>query len=355
MMSIRFCDGKLELLDQRKLPHETVWLTCRDAYDVAQAIKDMVVRGAPAIATAAAYGLALEAKRACYLSDTDLRDHLALTLDALMESRPTAVNLRWAMQRMAKVLDPERPGSANLADGLLAEAKAIDSEDVETNQAIGRSGLEVFAGQTKLKVLTHCNTGSLATSGYGTALGVIRSLHERGQLESVWVDETRPYLQGARLTAYELQAERIPYQLITDSTAAYLMQQGLVDAVIVGADRIARNGDTANKIGTYALAVLCHYHKVPFYIAAPWSTFDLEVDTGQDIPIEMRSPDEVTVLGGILLAPAGASALHVGFDVTPQRLITAIITEHGVIAQPDAQRIRALGAAKLDEEATPIE
>ncbi len=349
MKSIRFVDGKLELLDQRKLPHQTVWIPCQDASDVAKAIRDMVVRGAPAIATAAAYGLALEARRARHLGDSDLEAHLGRALETLLQSRPTAVNLRWAMTRMEQALTAQRRGTSSIEDALLTEAKAIDSEDVATNQSIGRSGLSVFSGRTALRVLTHCNTGSLATSGYGTALGVIRSLYAGGQLQSVWVDETRPYLQGARLTAYELQEERIPYQLITDSTAAYVMQQGWVDAVIVGADRIARNGDTANKIGTYALAVLCTYHKVPFYVAAPWSTFDLGLNTGQDIPIESRSGEEVTTLGDTQLAPVGATALHVAFDVTPHELITGIITEHSVIVHPDTTSI--LAEAERHEEA----
>ncbi|WDL97231.1 S-methyl-5-thioribose-1-phosphate isomerase [Alicyclobacillus sp. ALC3] len=350
MRSLRFIDGKLELLDQRKLPHQTVWLTCRDAFDVAQAIRDMVVRGAPAIATSAAYGLAMEASQARDLGDLDLQAHLGQAIEALLQSRPTAVNLRWAMTRMTQALKPEVRGKVSIEDALLTEAKAIDSEDIATNQAIGHSGLSLFAGQTGLQVLTHCNTGSLATSGYGTALGVIRSLHESGQLQSVWVDETRPYLQGARLTTYELQEENIPYQLITDSTAAHVMQQGWVDAVIVGADRIARNGDTANKIGTYSLAVLCHYHQVPFYVAAPWSTFDLELDSGQAIPIETRSGEEVTRMGDTLLAAVGATALHVAFDVTPHELITGIVTERGVITHPDTQSITLLTSERDREE-----
>lgn len=345
MNSIEWTRHELRLLDQRLLPHESVWVHCDSAQTVAAAIEQMVVRGAPAIAAAAAYGLALEAVRTQGWQRDAFQSNLQTCAQRLLVSRPTAVNLRWALLRMTDVVATQlETGASNTAcaNAMTAAAEQIAAEDVATNQRIGRHGAALFRADRPVRVLTHCNTGALATAGYGTALGVIRRLHAQQRLESVWVDETRPYLQGARLTAYELAAEDIPYRLITDSTAAYVMQQGFVDAVIVGADRIARNGDTANKIGTYGLAVLCQYHQIPFYVAAPLSTFDLELESGQQIPIEQRSEAEVTVIGGQSIAPSGARALHAAFDVTGHDLITAIITEHGVITHPNADTVGAL-------------
>ncbi|MDQ0188576.1 S-methyl-5-thioribose-1-phosphate isomerase [Alicyclobacillus cycloheptanicus] len=341
MKAIEWTGSVLRLLDQRLLPHDQVWIDCDRAEAVAKAIVDMVVRGAPAIAAAAAYGVTLEARSQTAASPAAFRQQVEAVMQQLEQTRPTAVNLKWALHRMKAVLQafPADATAAAMAHALEQEANQIASEDVATNRAIGEVGAALFANP--VNILTHCNTGSLATVGYGTALGVIRRLHELRRLRMVWVDETRPYLQGARLTAFELSAEQIPYRLITDNTAAYLMQQGAVDAVIVGADRIARNGDTANKIGTYGLAVLCQHHHIPFYVAAPLSTFDWSLASGQDIPIETRNAAEVTHLFGRALAPTGAEALHVAFDVTPHSLITAIITEAGVIEQPALASMQA--------------
>jgi methylthioribose-1-phosphate isomerase len=247
------------------------------------------------------------------------------------------VNLFWALERMRRRLETTPGNSAAVASALVEEAEAIAESDRQINRAIGDHGARLFS--RPVRILTHCNTGSLATVEYGTALGIIRRLHEQGQLRHVWVDETRPYLQGARLTAFELAWEQIPHTLVTDSMAGHLMRQGAVDAVIVGADRIARNGDTANKIGTYTLAVLCQYHRIPFYVAAPTSTFDLRVSSGAEIPIEERNPNEVTEWFGIRIAPPDTRAAHPAFDVTPHELVTAIVTEHGVIETPNAARI----------------
>lgn len=307
---------------------------------MAEAIVQMAVRGAPAIGVTAAYGVALEAKRSKNLPEVDFRQHLTEVIRELEQTRPTAVNLFWALTKMQRVLEEiSTHDSAELASELEQAAQALADQDVATNKTIGENGAGLFA--SPVNILTHCNTGSLATVEYGTALGVIRSLQQHHKLRGVWVDETRPYLQGARLTAYELSEEGISYQLITDNMAGHLMSRGEVDAVIVGADRIALNGDTANKIGTYSLAVLCKYHKIPFYIAAPVSTFDLALKSGAEIPIEQRSPKEVTTWFGRPLAPLDAKAHNPAFDVTPAELITAIITEVGVIEHPSTERIAA--------------
>ncbi|SDW83403.1 methylthioribose-1-phosphate isomerase [Alicyclobacillus hesperidum] len=329
MRAIRWAQGQVELLDQTKLPHESVWETFTSADEVAAAIRDMKVRGAPAIGAAAAFGLAAEACR--LQGDPQLREKLHAAATRLRSARPTAVNLAQALDAMLAVL--EQTADDAIADALYAKAVAIADADVATNRRIGAFGADVIA-QHGGRILTHCNTGSLATVEYGTALGVIRALHERGILDHVYVDETRPYLQGARLTAYELAEEGIPFDIITDSTAGYAMAQGWVDAVVVGADRIARNGDTANKIGTYTLAVLAQYHGIPFYVAAPTTTLDLATSTGRDIPIEERHANEVTHIFGRPIAPNGASARHLAFDVTPGELITGIITEWGVAKPP---------------------
>ncbi|WP_041658294.1 S-methyl-5-thioribose-1-phosphate isomerase [Marinithermus hydrothermalis] len=311
------------LLDQRKLPFEEVWVPVKTAREAAEAIRAMVVRGAPAIGVTAAYGMVLAHLAGEALAEADAR---------LRESRPTAVNLFYALDRM-------RPAWGSLEQAL-ETARAIWREVEETERAISRNGAALLRGQ----VLTHCNTGPLATGGYGTALGAIIEAWRQGRITHVWVDETRPYLQGARLTAWELQKAGVPATLITDNTAAYLMQQGEVDAVIVGTDRMAMNGDFANKIGTYGLAVLARHHGIPFYPALPLSSVDPALKTGADIPIEERSPEEVTTVRGVPIAPEGFPARHPAFDVTPHALITGIVTEKGVLYPPFDEALgRALG------------
>jgi methylthioribose-1-phosphate isomerase len=308
----------LHLLDQRLLPAQEIWLPCRTAAEVSDAIRTMVVRGAPAIGVSAAFGMAMAAR-----AGEDLADTAAM----LKRSRPTAVNLAWAVDRMlAHDGDPA------------AEAERILEEDVAANRAMGRHGAALLGGTST--VLTHCNAGALATGGYGTALGVIRAAIETGKHVAVFADETRPYLQGARLTAWELQRDGIDVTLITDNMAGHFFQQGQFDAVIVGADRIAANGDAANKIGTYTVAVLAHAHGVPFYIAAPLSTIDPNCPSGEHIPIEERSAQEVVEMSGTRVAPEGIQVRHPAFDVTPARLITAIITERGVLRPPYEEAIR---------------
>ena len=328
-------DGALELLDQRLLPGQETWLTCRTAADVAAAIHTMAVRGAPAIGWTAAYGAVL-AYRDTHPGTAERASQWGLLHDA----RPTAVNLHWALRRMAAVAQDCGLDGDELIERLLAEAHAIGEEDLAANLAMGALGAELMP--ERARILTHCNTGSLATAGVGTALGVIRATAKAGKLEHVYADETRPYLQGARLTVWELMRDSLPVSLVTDGMPGYLMQQGLVHAVIVGADRIAANGDTANKIGTYGLAVLAHHHGIPFYVAAPTSTVDLNTASGRQIPIEQRSAAEVTELAGVAIAPAGARAEHPAFDVTPGELITGIITERGVALGSYTVRLREL-------------
>jgi methylthioribose-1-phosphate isomerase len=310
----------LFLLDQRLLPREEKWVACRTASEVADAIRTMIVRGAPAIGVSAAFGMAMAAKD---------RQDLAHAADVLKRSRPTAVNLAWAVDRMLAA-----------KGDLVREAERILVEDVEANRAIGRHGAMLLGEQ--VTILTHCNAGALATGGYGTALGVVRAAVELGKRVAVFADETRPYLQGARLTAWELQQDNIDVTLITDNMAGHFFQQGKFDAVVVGADRIAANGDTANKIGTYTVAVLAQAHGVPFYVAAPVSTIDRNCPTGAQIPIEERSAEEVTEIFGARVAPEGISVRHPAFDVTPARLISAIITERGVLRAPYEESIRKL-------------
>jgi methylthioribose-1-phosphate isomerase len=320
---IRWRGDVLELLDQRLLPGQVVYVTCRDAHETAAAIRDMIVRGAPAIGVSAAFGIALAAMRG---------DDVPEAGAELRAARPTAVNLMWAVDRMLRA--HERGGD------LTKEAESMFAEDVEANRRIGRHGAELLGSDTT--ILTHCNAGALATAGYGTALGVIRAAVEQGKRVAVFAGETRPYLQGARLTAWELQQEGIEDTLITDNMPGHFFQQGRFDAVVVGADRIAANGDTANKIGTYTVAVLAHAHGVPFYVAAPVSTIDPQTPDGARIPIEERSAAEVTHIGGTRIAPEGVAVLHPAFDVTPSRLITAFITDRGVFRAP--YDFRSLGA-----------
>lgn len=315
-----FRDETLYILDQRVLPRKERWIACSTAEDVAHAIRTLAVRGAPAIGIAAAYGLVLEAAGG--------RSSVERASRILLASRPTAVNLPWAVKRCMETA--ARSGERELKERLTKEADAIWAEEIASNEAIASLGAGLFEQGRSFSVLTHCNAGSLATGGMGTALGVIRRLHEQGRLQCVYMDETRPLLQGARITAYELKADGIPCTLITDSMAGWLMRLNRVHAVIVGADRIAANHDTANKVGSYSLAVLSHAHGIPFYIAAPRSTFDAETPTGDDIPIEERDPEEVLTVQGSALAPR-VNVFNPAFDVVPHGLITAFITESGII------------------------
>jgi len=310
-------NGTFFILDQRLLPNEQRWMACTSAEQVADAIKTLAVRGAPAIGIAAAYGLAMAAA----LGNNGLEEAAGL----LISARPTAVNLEWAVRRVLAAAD----GQDDLIRTVLFEAKKIWEEEIRANESMAAIGAGLFQAGRRYRVLTHCNAGSLATGGIGTALGVIRKLHEQGKLERVYMDETRPLLQGARITAFEMVSENIPATLITDSMAGWLMKLGRIDAVIVGADRIARNLDAANKIGTYSLAVLADAHKIPFYIAAPLSTFDPATPAGEDIIIEQRDEKEVTSFHGMACAPE-VDVFNPSFDVTPQSLITAIITEEKV-------------------------
>lgn len=326
-------EGRLFLLDQRLLPGRVSYLECRNAESVAGAIGEMAVRGAPAIGVSAAFGMVLAAQEEVAESD-ELMARLEKAAKTLRRARPTAVNLDWALRRMERRLaDAAGAAVGEIGAWLETEALAILEEDITVNRRIGASGEPLIPDGAS--VLTHCNAGALATAGYGTALGVIRAAAAAGKRLHVYVDETRPLLQGARLTALEMSREQIPATLITDSCAGYLMAAGKVDLVITGADRIAANGDAANKIGTYSLAVLAQHHKIPFYIAAPCSTVDLSLEEGAEIVIEERDPREVTTLQGQPIAPEGMSALNPAFDVTPAELIRAIITECGVLHRPD--------------------
>lgn len=339
MEAIRVTRGKIALLDQRRLPAEVTYVECPDWESVASAIKEMVVRGAPAIGAAAAYGMALAAASLTHLDFSRLMVGLTEAAHGLKTTRPTAVNLAWAVERMLNVARTQAGQEPQqVADILWAEAERIAAEDIAVNKQIGAYGAELLPQE--VRILTHCNAGALATVGYGTALGVIRSAVASGKKVAVFADETRPYLQGARLTAWELLRDNIPVTLIADNMAGYLMQKGAVDAVLVGADRIAANGDVANKIGTYSLAVLARAHRLPFYVAAPLSTFDLTLASGEDIPIEERSAAELTEIAGVRIAPENVPVYNPAFDVTPAAYITAIITEAGVITEPSAEKIK---------------
>ena len=338
-----WASGEVEMIDQRRLPGEEIlhtWTTCPE---VAESIRAMIIRGAPAIGVAAAYGVVLGVRRTIQEGRAALSD-LPAIVDTLSNTRPTAVNLFWALRRMEALARAEAQlAEANpeaFAARLLDEAKAIHDEDIANNLSMGRHGAALFPEGAR--VLTHCNTGALATGDYGTALGVIRPAHAQGRVSMVYADETRPYLQGARLTCWELKKDQVPTTLITDSMAAHFMQRGEVDLVIVGTDRTVANGDVANKIGTYGLAVLCKHHGIPFYVAAPLSTVDLDTPTGDAITIEERSAREVTHVGSYAIAPEGIEVRHPAFDVTPAELVTAIITEGGVARAPYSESLRAL-------------
>ena len=329
---------KVLLIDQTRLPREYSVVEISRSEDMAQAIKTMIVRGAPAIGVAAAYGMYLGAREIETSDRHQFLQQLEQVAELLRQTRPTAVNLFWAISRMLHTAYEEIATVEEIKTTLLATAQKIQLEDLETCQAIGDNGLAVLPTEPqKLTILTHCNAGSLATAGYGTALGVIRSAWRENRLQRVYADETRPRMQGARLTAWECVQEEIPVTLITDSMAAHCMQQGLIDVVIVGADRIAANGDTANKIGTYSLALVARAHNIPFYVAAPFSTVDFDLSNGSQIPIEERDAAEICDFGRHNVCSLGIDFYNPAFDVTPANLITAIITERGAIA-PDLLR-----------------
>jgi len=333
MKSIEWADNKVKMIDQRKLPLKEEYIICNDYKCVVKAIKSMVIRGAPAIGVAAAYGFALASLSSKAKTSKALLDDLKVAYSHLSKARPTAVNLFWALSRMMNIaINNIDLGINKLKDRLIEEATIIEREDIAINKKIGQYGSALF--NKKVSVLTHCNTGALATAGYGTALGIVRSLDKQGKIKRVWVDETRPFLQGARLTTYELKKEGIEHILITDNMAGYFINKGDVDAVLVGADRIAANGDTANKIGTYSLAVLAKENKVPFYVVAPTSTIDMNINSGGDIPIEERDKREVLFIGESQIAPSWTKVKNPAFDITPARYITAIVTEIGVIYPP---------------------
>lgn len=343
--TLRWTHDRLEMIDQRILPAAFRYVSCDSAAAVAEGIRSMVVRGAPAIGVAAAYGVALEALRCQAASAVDFRSSMDAGFTVLSQSRPTAVNLSWALQRMRGVWDGmAQRAPAEIAARLLAEAHEILAEDIRINRALGAHGAELLPDGAR--VLTHCNAGALATAGHGTALGVIRSAVAAGKTISVIADETRPFLQGARLTAWEMVQEQIPVTLITDNMAGYMMAHGEVDAVVVGADRVAANGDVANKIGTYMVAVLARRHGIPFYVACPMSSIDMHVATGSAIPIEERPADEVKGFRDTQWAAEGVEVRNPAFDVTPAELVTAIITERGVVFGPDEAQLRRLFAER---------
>jgi len=333
--AIKWQAGKLYLLDQRLLPDKEQYLALEDAKAVADAIRNMVVRGAPAIGITAAYGVVIAAQDRYKASPSCWKETIEADILCLANARPTAVNLAWALKRMREAIDAIKGDPMNV---LLAEAQAIHAADKVANQRIGDFGAELI--QPGKAVITHCNAGALATGGYGTALGVIRSAWSQQRISGVYADETRPWLQGSRLTAWELVRDDIPVTLVSDSAAAHLMRQGNIGWVIVGADRVAANGDVANKIGTYSLALAARHHGVKFMVAAPTSTIDLSLDNGEQIPIEERSEDEVLSLSGKRIAAQGVHAWNPAFDVTPASLIDAIVTEKGVIAPVNEEQVQ---------------
>jgi methylthioribose-1-phosphate isomerase len=341
--TIEWKKNSVRILDQRKLPIEVRYLECKDPQAVAQAIRTLAVRGAPAIGVAAAMGIALAARKLQCRQPQVFRKRMAEVCEGMKQTRPTAVNLFWATDRMRKILDRvESLGIEEVKERLEEEARLIHEEDIAINRKIGEYGKGLIReGQG---VLTHCNAGALATAGHGTALGVIYSAWAEGKRFQVFADETRPLLQGARLTAWELIQEKITVTLVTDNMAASLMKQGKIDLVLVGADRIARNGDTANKIGTYGLAVLASWHRIPFYVAAPISTLDLRLPTGERIPIEERASNEVTHFCGKRITSRKVNVFNPAFDVTPHGLIRGIITEKGIIRKPFDKNLRRVGA-----------
>ena len=345
--TIEWTEAGVVMIDQTRLPREEVYVTCRGYREVAEAIRTMVIRGAPAIGVAAAMGLALAVRQAQAAQVTDLESALEEAAATIGATRPTAVNLFWAIRRMKERFAQSKQAGCNVDEirqAMVAEALQVLREDIAGNEAIGRHGAELLAGGKS--VLTHCNAGGLATGGYGTALGVIRAAAAGGHPPHVFSCETRPFLQGARLTVWELQKDNIPATLITDSMAGHILKSGRADCVIVGADRIAANGDVANKIGTYSLAVLAKENNVPFYVAAPLSTVDLSLASGEEIPIEQRPAREVTHIGGVPVAPEGTIVENPAFDVTPNRYVTAIITEKGIARPPYTETLARLASAR---------
>lgn len=341
--TIEWTDDGVVMIDQRLLPDQEIYNTYQTVEEVAEAIRSLVIRGAPAIGVATAMGIALGVKN--LKSDRDLESEFQKICRILNETRPTARNLAWAIERMTAVFEKHwGEPLEQIQQALVDEARRVHQEDIEINRRIGMHGQALLeSGST---VLTHCNAGALATAGYGTALGVIRAAVESGKAVEVFADETRPFLQGSRLTSWEMMKERIPCTLITDNMSGHFMNAGRIQAVVVGADRIAANGDVANKIGTYIVAVLAKEHGIPFYVAAPLSTIDLKTPSGADIPIEQRDISEVTRIGGRIMAPADVSVENPAFDITPNRLVTAIITEEGVARAPYLESLAA-----LDEQA----
>lgn len=334
-------DHHVLLIDQTRLPKEYTRIEISRYEDMAHAIKTMIVRGAPAIGIAAAYGMYLGAREIQTVDIPDFLAQLETVADVLRQTRPTAVNLFWAIDRMLKTAQETKGSVEQVQQALLDMAKTIHAEDIQTCQTIGDQGLKVLpTSPEKLNILTHCNTGSLATGGYGTALGVIRSAWRDGRLERVYADETRPRLQGAKLTTWECVQDQIPVTLIADNMAAHCMKRGLIHAVIVGADRITANGDTANKIGTYSLAIVAKAHNIPFFVAAPLSTVDFKLETGAEIPIEERDVTELYQIGKTQICPTGVEFYNPAFDVTPAELITAIITEKGAVSPQDLKTLQ---------------
>jgi methylthioribose-1-phosphate isomerase len=339
--TLEWTDRGVRFIDQTKLPTEETYITCATYQEVADVIRTMVVRGAPAIGVTAAMGVALGVKNSKAESSADLKRELDQICEVIGKTRPTAVNLFWGMRRMQQKFETLRARPvAQIKLGLIEEAKRMHAEDVAVNQAMGRHGAALMPANGG--VLTHCNAGALATCGYGTALGVIRAAVEQGKHIHVYADETRPFLQGSRLTAWELVKDGIPTTVISDNMSGAMMRQGKIGAVVVGADRIAANGDVANKIGTYTVAVLAKEHGIPFYVAAPISTVDLDTQDGSKIPIEQRNPTEVTHIAGKLMTPEGVQVENPAFDVTPAKYVTAIVTERGIARAPYEESLAAL-------------
>jgi methylthioribose-1-phosphate isomerase len=344
--TLEWTDAGVRFIDQTKLPTEETYVTCKSYEEVADAIRTMIVRGAPAIGVAGAMGVALGIRDSRASNYTELKRDFNHICEVLAATRPTAVNLFWGIRRMwMKFEQLSGQPIPQIKQELIAEAQGMLLEDIAANKAMGKHGAVLLPSSGG--ILTHCNAGALATCGYGTALGVIRAAVESGKKLHVFADETRPFLQGSRLTAWELMKDGIPTTVISDNMAGAMMQKGKIDAVIVGADRIAANGDVANKIGTYAVAVLAKEHGIPFYVAAPFSTVDLETADGSQIPIEQRAPREVTHLAGKQITPDGVSVENPAFDVTPHRYVTAIITERGVAREPYSESLRELARVKI--------
>jgi methylthioribose-1-phosphate isomerase len=341
IQTLEWTDNGVRFIDQTKLPTDETYVTCKTYQQVADAIRTMIVRGAPAIGVAAAMGIALGVRDSKAENVGDLKKDLDHICDVIGKTRPTAVNLFWAIERMQQKFERVRVRPiAQIKQEVVEEAKRMHAEDIAANQAMGRHGATLLPREGG--VLTHCNAGALATAGYGTALGVIRAAVEQGKKIHVYADETRPFLQGSRLTAWELMKDGIPTTVISDNMAGAMMRQGKIGAIVVGADRIAANGDVANKIGTYSVAVLAKENGIPFYVAAPISTVDMNCPDGSKIPIEQRNPKEVTHIAGKQIVPDGVSIENPAFDVTPAKYVTAIITERGIAREPYGKSLRAL-------------